>query len=89
VLFRTIVFEEDDAIQEQATYRCIERLLDPSDTLRQQVRFMQVRSFKGDDDSLCMNTGLLLACLINIRKLDAFRFACPKLSIQLNARLEA
>jgi hypothetical protein len=77
VLYRTIVLEEDNVIQELATYRCIERLLEPSDTLRQHVRFMHVRSFKGDDDSLCMNMRLLVACLLNIRKLDTFRFVYP------------
>jgi hypothetical protein len=66
--------------QEQASYRCIERLLDPTDALRQLVRFLKVVSFKGDEASLYMNTQLLLASLNTVQKLDSFRYANLPLS---------
>jgi hypothetical protein len=75
VLYRTVVLQEDNVSQEQASYRCIERLLDPADALRRYARFFHVESFRGDEASLCMNTQLLLACLRNARKLESFRFA--------------
>jgi hypothetical protein len=75
VLYRTIVLEEDTVSQERASYRFIERLLDPRDPLRHHVRFVHIKSFKGDEDSSCMNTKLLLECLHNVQKLDSFRSA--------------
>jgi hypothetical protein len=75
VLYRTIVLQEDNVSQEQASYRCIERLLDATDTLRRYVRFLHIKSFRGDEASLCMNTQLLLACLRNAQKLESFRCA--------------
>jgi hypothetical protein len=73
-LHRTIVLEEDTEYQEQTSFRLIERLLDPFDALKNHVRSLHVKSFKGNDDSCCMSTELLLACLQSIRKLDSFRF---------------
>ncbi|KAH7061653.1 hypothetical protein BKA63DRAFT_573366 [Paraphoma chrysanthemicola] len=72
VLCRSIVLEEDNDAQEQATYRFIERILDPTDALRRYVRSLVVRSFKGDDASSCMNSQLLLQCVQCIAKLDSF-----------------
>ena len=74
VLYRNIVLQEDEDAQEQASYRFIERILDPTDTLRRHVRSLGVKSFKGDDDSSCMNTQMLLACVRSIDRLDSFRF---------------
>ncbi|KAH7379260.1 hypothetical protein DE146DRAFT_309608 [Phaeosphaeria sp. MPI-PUGE-AT-0046c] len=71
-LYRTIVLEEDNFAQEQASYRCIERLLDPTDALRHQVRFLRVRAFNGDEGSFCMNTRMLQDCIKFIHKLDSF-----------------
>ncbi|KAH8732644.1 hypothetical protein GQ44DRAFT_696217 [Phaeosphaeriaceae sp. PMI808] len=72
LLCRTITFGDDNLFQEQATYHYIERLLDPTDASRQLVRFLHVQSFRGDKESYCMNTELLLACVRSIRKLDSF-----------------
>lgn len=85
VLYRKIVLEEDTVLQEQASYRTIERLLDPTDALRQHARFFHVNSFKGDLDSSCMNVALLIACLRNVRKLDSFRFAISLVPCNLYA----
>lgn len=73
-LYRTIVLEEDNDVQEQASFRSIERLLDPTDALRHQVRFLHVRSFRGDEGSLCMNARMLQDCLKCIHKLDSLRY---------------
>ncbi|KAH7068485.1 hypothetical protein FB567DRAFT_585166 [Paraphoma chrysanthemicola] len=72
VLCRNIVLEEDNDAQEQATYRFIERILDPTDALRRYVRSLVVKSFKGDDASSCMNSQLLLQCVQCVAKLDSF-----------------
>ena len=76
-LHRTIILEEVYGVKEQASFKYIERLLDPSDALRLQVRFLQVKSFNGDEESFCMNTRLLHECLRCIHKLDTFRYVLP------------
>ncbi|KAF2831759.1 hypothetical protein CC86DRAFT_143063 [Ophiobolus disseminans] len=72
VLYRVVVLEDQGEKREQATYRFIERLLDPTDILRSHVRSLHVKSFYGDDQSACMNVQLLAACLRSIEKLHAF-----------------
>lgn len=66
---------EECELQEQASYHFIGRLLNPDDSLRRDVRFLRVKSFKGDNESSCMNTELLAACINSIPKLERFRCA--------------
>lgn len=73
MLYRTISLQDDDD-REAATYRFIERLSSPADNLSRYVRVLEIKNFKGDDDSCCMNTGLILACLNGLMKLDSFRW---------------
>ncbi|KAF1912223.1 hypothetical protein BDU57DRAFT_542086 [Ampelomyces quisqualis] len=72
ILYSTIVLEESNVFQEQASFRSIERLLDPADNLRRHVRLVKVNSYKGNEESFCMNTHLLVACLRSIQKLYTF-----------------
>jgi hypothetical protein len=74
------VLEDNTASQDPASYRFIEKLLDPNDALSRYVRSLHVKSFRGDDNSYCMNTELLRACLVSMQKLDMFRFAIPSIS---------
>jgi hypothetical protein len=75
VLYRHIVLEEDTVQHERASYRFIERLLDSDDILSRYVRTIQIRDFRGDDESSCMNTQLLSACVNTIKKLESLRSA--------------
>jgi hypothetical protein len=65
---------EDDALHEEDSYEIIERLTDPLHPFSHYVRDLRVKSFQGDETSSCMNTKLISDCLVNIRKLDFFRF---------------
>ncbi|KAH7357323.1 hypothetical protein BKA66DRAFT_473378 [Pyrenochaeta sp. MPI-SDFR-AT-0127] len=71
VLYRNIVLEDDDQ-HELSSYRAIERLGSPKDPLSQHVRSLHVKSFKGDEESFCMNQKFLLVCLNNIQRLRSF-----------------
>jgi hypothetical protein len=72
VLYKNIMLDDNEE-NEMSTYRFIERLSDPTDDLSRHVRSLQVTSFKGDDESFCMNTDLLVSCLNGVQKLDSIR----------------
>jgi hypothetical protein len=74
ILYKAIVLGEDHDTEEQASYRIIERILDSSDLVRFHVRKLSVRSFKGDEDSSCMNIRLLVDCIRSIYKLASFGY---------------
>ncbi|KAF2133042.1 hypothetical protein P153DRAFT_393974 [Dothidotthia symphoricarpi CBS 119687] len=74
-LYNTIVLE-DTPLRENSSYRLIERLVDSSDTLSRNVRDLQIKSFKGDDGSYCLNSKLLIAALHSLHKLDSFSWDC-------------
>ncbi|KAJ4372011.1 hypothetical protein N0V83_003784 [Neocucurbitaria cava] len=74
VLYKHIILEDDDD-HELASYCLVERLKSLQDPLRRYVRSLQIKSFKGDEESFCMNTKLIGACLNNIEKLDSFTWA--------------
>jgi hypothetical protein len=75
VLYRHIVLEEDTVSHERASYRFIERLLDSDDVFSRHVRTIQIKDFRGDDESSCMNTHLLSTCVNAIKKLESIRSA--------------
>ncbi|KAF2847562.1 hypothetical protein T440DRAFT_188977 [Plenodomus tracheiphilus IPT5] len=75
ILYRKLVLQDDDD-HELASSGFIERLQNPLDTLSQHVRNLHVKSFRGDDESCCMNTNLLLTCLKRLRRLDSFSWDC-------------
>jgi hypothetical protein len=72
VLYKNITLNDDEE-NEMSTYLFIERLSDPTDDLSRHVRSLNVASFKGDNESCCMNTDLLLSCLNGVQKLESIR----------------
>ncbi|KAL6711789.1 hypothetical protein ACN47E_002832 [Coniothyrium glycines] len=70
-LFRELVLVDDED-HELTTFRLVERLADPEDSLRRHVRALQIKAFKGDEHSFCMNTSLLDSCLRSIIRLESF-----------------
>ncbi len=66
----------DDEIHEQITYRLVERLTDPSDELCHYVRNLHFFGFKGDANSFCLNSSLILECLRHVQRLDSFSWSC-------------
>ncbi|KAF1842755.1 uncharacterized protein K460DRAFT_134131 [Cucurbitaria berberidis CBS 394.84] len=73
VLYRNIILEDNDQ-HDLASYRFIERLSNPGDALSQHVRSLQIKSFRGDHESFCMNTELLAACLNSLERLSSFNW---------------
>jgi hypothetical protein len=74
VLYKVVVLGEDYDTEERASYRIIERILDSSDPVRFHVRKLSVSSFKGDENSSCMNARLLVDCIRSIHKLASFGY---------------
>lgn len=68
----------DDEVHEQITYRLAERLKDHADQLRYYVRSLRIVNFKGDADSSCLNSALIVECITHIQRLDTFVWDCNK-----------
>ena len=66
----------DDEVHEQITYRLAERLKDHADQLRYYVRSLRIVNFKGDADSSCLNSALIVECITHIQRLDTFTWDC-------------
>jgi hypothetical protein len=66
----------DDEVHEQITYRLAERLKDHADQLRYYVRSLRIVNFKGDADSSCLNSALVVECITHIQRLDNFTWDC-------------
>lgn len=77
VAHRTLSLVDDEA-HEQITYRLTERLKDPSDKLCHYVRDLRVVGFKGDDESYCLNTALILDCVRRAYRLNTFTWDCDQ-----------
>ena len=75
VAHRTLSLIDDEA-HEQITYRLAERLKDHVDQLRYYVRSLRIVNFKGDADSYCLNSALIVKCITRIQRLETFSWDC-------------